>query len=36
MLAHNHQDVVTLAQLMLRLVQAHDEEGAAAPLTATS
>jgi uncharacterized protein YprB with RNaseH-like and TPR domain len=35
-LAHNHQDVVTLAQLMLRLVQAHDEEGAAAPLTATS
>lgn len=35
-LAHNHQDVLTLAQLMLRLVQAHAEEGAAAPLTAAS
>lgn len=35
-LAHNHQDVVTLAQLMLRLVEAQAEEGAAAPLTAAS
>jgi len=29
-LAHNHQDVVTLAQLMLRLVEAHAEDAEAA------
>lgn len=30
-LAHNHQDVVTLAQLLLRLVQAQAEEEASVP-----